>query len=352
MNNRIIKNVLAILVVVVLIALGVMAVKKAKKREQEAPVAKSYGVVVSTFKPAKKPVQLTLPYLAESKNDRDVNLSSKVAARVTMVRPGGTHVKKGDIVARLDNASIQSNVNSVNAQKEALKVALRNLESSHERTLELVKVNGASIEQSQQEESKISELKSKMEALNQKILELDNLGSYTVVRSPVNGNISKTMVHVGDMAMPGHPIANIQANNGFYLVVRAPKELTVKGIDYDGKQLDAIPLNSSFNGLAEYKVYVDDPELTSGNRVEVNVLVYDGEGVLLPFDTVINRNGKSFVLVRKDDHATPQEVNIIESGEQGAVVSNEDLVGKEIILAKQDILLKLLAGVSLKIKGE
>jgi len=352
MKSRIIKIILAVIIVGLLIALGITAIKKARKQENATPPALSYAVVVSTLKVGKSPVQLTLPYLAESKNDRDVNLSSKVAARVISIRASGTHVKRGEVVARLDNASIQSNLNSVKAQQKALKVALKNLQSSHQRTLELVKVNGASIEQAQQEESKISELESKMEALNQKVLELKNLSSYTVITSPVNGNISKTMVHVGDMAMPGHPIAGIQAKNGFYLVVRTPNELNISGVSYKGKNLQAIPLNSTFNGLAEYKVYVDDAQLTSGSRVDVDVLIYDGEGILLPFDAIINRNGKSFVLVRNEDHAIPQEVNIIESGEQGVVISNEALVGKEIVLAKQDILLKLLGGVSLKIKGE
>ena len=57
-------------------------------------------------------------------------------------------------------------------------------------------------------------------------------------------------------------------------------------------------------------------------------------------------------MVRNGNQAAAHEVSIIESGEQGIVVDNNELLGKEIVVAKQDILLKLLTGVSLKVKGE
>ena len=226
------------------------------------------------------------------------------------------------------------------------------MKATHQRTQELLAVEGASIEQSQKEESKLSELSSKKEALTQKLNELNNMLSYAIIKSPVNGNISKTMVNSGDMAMPGHPIANIQAENGFYLLVRVPSHIKISSVEYNDDYFDAIPLNSTFHGLVEYKAYADVPGMTSGDRVEVNVVVFDGNAILLPFDAIINRNGKNYVMVRNGNQAAAHEVSIIESGEQGIVVDNNELLGKEIVVAKQDILLKLLTGVSLKVKGE
>ena len=66
----------------------------------------------------------------------------------------------------------------------------------------------------------------------------------------------------------------------------------------------------------------------------------------------MNRNGKSYVLLRNGDRATPEAINPIQSGEQGMVVSNSDLAGKELVVAKQDILLRLLGGTSLKVKED
>jgi len=42
----------------------------------------------------------------------------------------------------------------------------------------------------------------------------------------------------------------------------------------------------------------------------------------------------------------------VQSGQQGMVVNNTDLLGKELVVAKQDILLRLLVGTSLKVEED
>jgi multidrug efflux pump subunit AcrA (membrane-fusion protein) len=347
-NNR--KTLIWTVVIILVIIAGILAVKRAKKREANLPPAKMYSIVVSTIKPALKQVRLTLPYLAETQNDKDVKLASKIAGRITSIKPSGTTVKKGEIIARIDDTSIRSNISSVRAQLKAQQTALENLQSTHERTLKLLEAKGASIEQSQMEESKIAGLVSKVESLKQKLNELNNMLTYAVITSPVNGRISKTMVNLGDMAMPGHPVAGISADNGFFLMVRVPDDLKITGVLLDGKEYDATPLNSTFHGLSEYKVYTDALNMTTGNRVTVDVIVYEGNAINLPFDAILNRNGKSYVLLVDGDKAALREVNIVQTGENGIVISNDEFAGQEIVVAKQDVLLKLSGGVSLKVK--
>lgn len=345
------KKTLIWTVVIILVILGgFLAIKRAKNRENNLPPAKMYSIVASTITPELEQTRLTLPYLAETQNDKDVKLASKIAGRITSIKPSGTVVKKGEVIARIDDTSIRGNINSVRAQLEAQQTALDNLKATHERTLELLEAKGASIEQSQMEESKIAGLVSKVESLKQKLNELNNMLTYAVITSPVNGKISKTMVNLGDMAMPGHPVAALSAENGFYLMVRVPDDLAITGVLLDGKEYDATPLNSTFRGLSEYKVYTDALNMTTGNRVTVDVIVYEGKAINLPFDAVLNRNGKSYVLLVEGDKAVPQEVNIVQTGENGIVISNNDLAGKELVVAKQDVLLKLSSGVSLKVK--
>ena len=346
------KSIITTVVIVVLVIGGGIAIKKAKDKDANAPIAKTYDVVVSTQTVKSDSVKITLPYLAIVQNDNDVKIASKMAARVNYIKPSGSKVKKGEVIIKLDNTTVQSNINTVKSQLEAVNVGIKNMTATHNRTLELLKVDGASIEQSQKEESKLSELNSKKDALNSKLNELYNMMSYANITSPVDGVISKTMVNKGDMAMPGHPIASLKSENGFYLLVRVPTDMTVKGVEINDQRFDAISLNSTFHGLAEYKAYADMPNMTSGDRVEVNVELFNGKGILLPFDAIINRDGKSYVLVKDGDIANAEKVNIVERGEQGVIINNSDLQGKEVVIAKQDILLKLLTGVSLKVMGE
>ncbi|HFS67721.1 MAG TPA: efflux RND transporter periplasmic adaptor subunit [Flavobacteriia bacterium] len=346
------KIIITAIVLIVLVIAGISLIKKAKQKDENAPIAKTYDVVVAKETVKQDSVKLTLPYLAIVQNDKDVMMSSKVAARVLYIKPSGSKVRKGEVIVKLDNTPLQSNISSVKSQIAAVDTAIKNMIATHNRTLELLKVDGASVEQSQQEETKISTLQAKKDALKQNANQVYNTMSYAVIKSPVDGMVSKTMLNRGDMAMPGHPIANLKAKKGFYLLVRVPSDMDIKGVEVNNNHFDAIPLNSTFNGLAEYKAYASIPNLKSGDRLEVNVELFNGKGILLPFDAVLNRNGKSYVLIKDNDKATPKEIQIIEKGEQGIVVSNQNLVGKDIIVAKQDILLKLLSGVSLKIKGE
>ncbi len=337
--------------VLVLIAGGILAVRNAKKRDASAPLAVNYSMVVSTIKPEVKEVTLTLPYLALVQNDEDVVLASKIGARIESLKPSGTVVSNGQIIVRLDPTTVQSGIQSIKAQINAAETGLKNLQASHKRTLELLAVKGASLEQSEMEESRIAETESKIEGLTQQLNDLNNNLSYATLKAPTSGIISKTLLNVGDMAMPGQPIAVVSSKGGSYLKLSVPSHLKVFGVQINGMRYETLPLNSTFNGLAEYKVINKDLVLMTGERVEVNVEVFKGTAILLPFDAVLNRGGKSYVFVKDGDKAIPTEVNIIQSGENGSVVSNSDLTGKEIVVEKQDILLKLLTGVSIKTKG-
>lgn len=346
------NTIIWIIVVVVILAGGILAIKKAQKRDAEAPVAKNYSMVVTTFKPELKEVTLTLPYLALVQNDDDVILASKIAARIESLKPSGTTVSKGQVIARLDPTTVQSGIESIKAQIAAANTGLKNLQATHKRTLELLAAKGASIEQSEMEESRIAETESKIEALTQQLNDVNNNLSYATLKAPASGIISKTMLNAGDMAMPGMPIAIISAKSGSYLKLSVPADLKVFGVQLNSVRYDAVPLNSTFNSLAEYKVVDKDLSLMTGERVEVNVEVFNGTAILLPFDAVLNRNGKSYVFVKDGDKAIPTEVNIIQSGENGSVVSNNELAGKEVVVEKQDVLLKLLSGVSLQTRED
>lgn len=347
--NKYVKIGLGVVVTVALVVGGVKAVQNAQAKDKATPKAKIYPVVVSKMSPNVSQVQLTLPYLAEVANDKDVKLSARIAARIMKIMPSGSRVKKGDLIIKLDTTSIESSLSSVKEQLYSAQITLQNLERTHARTLELLKVKGASIEESQKEEGMIASAQAALNALRQKEIELRNNLSYATITSPVDGVIAKTFVNQGAISAPGKPLVAISSKNGFFLLVRVPSDLPMKGVEFNAKKYDATALGSTFNGLAEYKVYTGNANLTSGDRVEVNVIVFDAKAILLPFDALLNRNSKSYVLVISGNKANAEEVHIIQSAQQGVVVS-DNLEGKNIVVAKPDILLKLTSGYRLKVK--
>ena len=324
------KKFLIFILIVVIVAIAVVTkVKALKKEENSLPTPKIYPIIVKNIKVKKQNIILTLPSLAEVLNDKDVILSSKIPARVEKIALSGKTVKKGEIVAQLDTKDLQDEI-------KATKVLLQNILKTHKRTKELLKVKVASVEQYQKEESQIASIKAKL-------ANLKNSLSYAVIKSPVSGVVSKTFINQGSITMPGKPVLSISSKNGFYLMVRVPSDTDIKGVIFENKIYTAIKLGTTFHGLAEYKVYVDK-KLISGDRVEIDVITFNNKGILLPFDAVLDQNGKSVVLVVNKNKINIKKVNILKRGEQGVVIDNDELVNKNIIVAKPDILLKLVSG--------
>ena len=329
---------------ILIIVAALFVLVRAMKAEERLPSAKTYAITVSTIKVRQEQVKLTLPYLAQTQNDMDVNLASKIAARVEYVKISGTFVRKGDIIARLDATTIQANTASVRSQLLAAKTALKNLEAIHKRTSELLAVKGASLEQSEMEESQLAELRARVEASTQNMNDARNNLSYAIIKSPVDGQISRNIVNPGDMIMPGQPIATISANSNYYLMLYVPADLPVYSVNVENKNYKAIPLNTTLNGLSAYKVNVESHGMTTGGRVEVNVEVFNGNAIKLPIDAILNRDGLNYVFVKENDKAIATKINIIQTGEDGVVIADNELSGKELVVAKQDILLTLLGG--------
>jgi len=333
--KKIMKTLLILIAVALIVIVAIRTLQERRARNAQTPPATIYPVVVNAFVPKVSNVTLTLPYLALSMNESDVKVSSRIAARIEKIKKSGTHVEKGEVVATLDTTDLLAKI-------RAKKVALLNMERSHKRTEDLFKVKGASIEQLQKEQSAIAGMKAELDVLKNQL-------GYATLTSPVTGTVSKAFAAEGDMAMPGKPLLQVSANSNFSLLVRVPQDLKPKAVLFEGKRYALYNLKTTFHGLNEYKAFVDEQNLTAGDRLEVDVVVFENAAALLPFDTILNRDGKSYVLLIEKEHAVPQEVHIVQSAEQG-IVTKEDLAGKKLVKAKPDILLRLLSGYRLKIE--
>ena len=355
------KIVVILMVILILAGVGVL-VKKKKKELFALKPPKAYPIIVKTIKPKMENFYLSLDGLGLIESNTDVNISTKVASRILYLKGLGEHVKKNDVLVKLDDSFIKSKLFSLKSQLNALyqklsssRLSLSNMIKTHKRTLELLKVKGASIEQSQAEEDKIAQLKSEISTVKSQIRsakeQLKSLNvelTYTLIKSPINGVVSKQISNVGDVAMPGKPILKISAEKGKYLLLRLPDDIKPKGVIFEGKFYKIFALNDTFNGLNEYEARVDTG-LSVGSRVKVGVVVFKGNAYKLPFDALLSVGEKNYIFVYKDHHAYPVLAQIEGVGQQGVAVSN-NLKDKNIVVAKPDILLKALAGTPLKVQ--
>ncbi|RTZ98957.1 MAG: hypothetical protein DSY90_02600 [Deltaproteobacteria bacterium] len=374
------KTKLISILIILLIAVGAVTLLKSRKKAlSQAPVAAVLPVVVDTVTLKPRQITLTLPAMGVVSSDLSTTLSTKVSGRVLkLYRKEGDPVKKGDLLLQIDDRELRTKKKTmklksvslgydITAKQEnlkALQTALTNAIDSHARTKELLDVKGASIEQYDKEKTAIAQLKAKIQSMKSAVSmlrsgiseirqnenEIDTLLSYTVLKSPVNGTLSARMVQPGDLALPGKPLLKIAATDGLYLDIRLPSDLDARMILYKNKTFPLTPKNQAgISGLREYRTALPlGSALVEGEFLNIALVLYTGQGILLPNDVLLSTENETSVLVYEKGQATKVPVTMIRRGSEGVMVK-ENLAGKTLLLAKPDILLRATTGVPIKL---
>jgi len=373
------KKIIPIVVIVVLLVGGVAVLKIRKHALAGAKPPKVLAAHVDGVKLEPAEITLTLPVLAEVRSERNATVSTKVTGSVTEVlKHEGDRVKAGDLIARIDNRELKDQISalklklpnidyeidSTKAQIESLNISLKNAIETHKRTKELLNVKGASIEEFQKEESEISLLKSKLKTVEnglqvlyiqksitrKNIHEIETSLSYTLILSPLNGIVSNAFVSEGEIAVPGKALFSISSDEGNYLVVHLPAGIEPVFLKVSQKTVRLSSLDvADQNGLRQYRAQIPKGlRFVSGEIVDASLVVFSGRATLVPLDAILSREGKQMVFIYENGKTSPVSVRILKSGKEGAVldVSLED---KILIVAKPDILLRLLTGVPVKV---
>jgi len=345
------KKAIIALVLLLLVAGAVLLLKTRQAILAKAPVAAVLPVVVEAITVQPQDMILTLPAMGVVSSDISTTLSTKVSGRVDKIfKREGDPVKAGELIARIDNTEIDAKRLALLAKIEGLESEITVQRESHQRTLELFQVGGASLEQKQKEEAGIDRLEKEHEALRQNIKEVENLAGYARIVAPVTGTLSARLIQVGDLALPGKPLFKIAAGEGLYLDLKLPSGLQAESIDYNQQRFALTAKNQAgASGLREYRAALPTGSaLVEGEFLNIDLVLYAGQGVLLPNDVLLSTEGQTCVLVYQGGKVEKTPVTVNRRGSAGVMVE-EDLGGKTLLLAKPDILLRATSGAPVKI---
>ena len=258
------KKVAIVIVLVLVAAVGLLAKRKADLAK--APTAPVLPVVVEAAKLAPGQVRLTLPAMGLVASQLSTTLSTRVSGQVVQVlKQEGDPVKKGEVLATIEAQDLSAKEQGLRDRRQGLTFQIAALEENvkaavtaldaardtHKRTLELLAVKGASVEESRREESEIAGLEAKLaaarngvstmqkeqESLDQGIKEVAALASYATVTAPIDGTVSQRLVQAGDLAQPGKPLFKIAAKSGRYVNLSLPDTTPATAIILEGRTL-------------------------------------------------------------------------------------------------------------------
>jgi RND family efflux transporter MFP subunit len=362
--------------VILIVIAGILIVKKRKADLAKLPPPQVLPAVVSARELAPQNVTITLPAMGVVASDISAVLSTRISGQITAIykREGDT-VKKGEILASIDARDLEARkqglvsqrqgviaqIEAKKAEAKALETSLKTALESHARTKELLAVKGASPEQYSQEEAEIARLKASLdgarkaietlqksvESLESSIKDMESQISYATLNAPIDGRVSQLLARPGDLATPGKPILKISSKSGLYLTISLPDRLRPTSVLLQGQEFPLTPKDqTSETGLVQYvSPLPPNSGFVEGQFVNVNIVLFKGEAVLVPMDALLTMGNASWVFtVEPDGKAKRIEVTVKVKGVEGAIVE-PDLANRKVILAKPDILLRVATGV-------
>jgi len=229
-------------------------------------------------------------------------VEAKVSGRVMeFTATPGAMVKAGDLLARLDAQEIQAKVDQARAM---LDQATRDFD----RQKQLIASNATT---RQEFDSADARLKVATAAVS----EAETMMSYSTVTAPFDGVVTRKLADVGDLAMPGKPLLEIEAPTALRFEADLPEAILdrvtlgakmpvrlAKVVEGTVSEISPVadPVSRTFN------VKLDLPEtdgLRTGQFGRVSVPVVEVKLLLVPQSAVLKRGQMELVFVAKEGKA-------------------------------------------------
>ena len=307
---------------------------------------------------------------------REATVSSKVTGKVTEVLiEEGMKVKASQIVARLDDSNVKASLDVAQAQLESAKAALaeteaqlKNADQEFQRTTELAKQHIASQSDLDLAESNAKALQAHLTqqkldivVADRQVAEWQQQMDDMIIRAPFDGVITTKD------AQPGEMISPISAGGGFTRTgIGTIVDMTSLEIEIDVNEsyinrvepgqpveatLDAypnwkipckviaiIPTADREKSTVKVRVGFDqlDPRILPDMSVKVAFRDSGGTAaartVIVPKNSVLNRDGRDVVFVVQNDRAERRAVTVTDTQNDDSVLSAGVSAGEKVIV--------------------
>lgn len=303
---------------------------------------------------------------------KELDIFAEAQGRITELNiDEGQTVRKGQIVAKIDDTNIQSQLANVKATMAKSKKDVERYERL---------VNAGAVSQLQYEEIKLGyqNAQTNVTAIEQQL-------KYSTVRSPMSGIIKTTMVEQGSFASPGSKIATVVDINQLKMVVKVGESDIIKiqkgqqveiatdvydGVTFKGK-VTLISVQADAGRKYEVEIELPNPKQTplkAGMYGTVKITPSDNKkntalfvarkaivgSVQAPLVFVVNANKEVMAKQVKIGEIVKDKVEILEGLEEGDLIVTSGQInlsdGKKVSIINQEILNKTTGQLTSQLK--
>ncbi len=243
----------------------------------------------------------------------DASLSAEVEGRLVEVADVGTRVAQGDVVARIEDTTLQLRVAELEAEIARGEARLEFLDAELDRVQRLAETNLAAASQIDQTRSERDMAQSDLAVARARLAQLQDQIERTRVRAPFPGVVVERVARAGERVGTGARILRLVDPDRLEVVARAPlryyryvqpgDELTV---DAEGEVFDAplrtvVSVGNEDLHVFELRLDIERP-LPVGQTARVTIPTAELREVLaVPRDALVLRGSGTAVFVIEED---------------------------------------------------
>ena len=352
-----------------MIAGGAMLVKYKKAQLARVPLPKKAIISVhvaeagyGTFHEKKRFLGTVMP-----------KISADIAPRVTghlvevRVREGAL-VKKGDLLALLDDRPERDKVAELRASLAAAKTAFSTQEAIYHRDKRLFSAKAISQEALDQSHATRDNARAQVIALEKALHTARTDLSYTRLYAPFSGVVTGRLADPGDLALPGKAVVSMEEpDKGYYVSARVPQGL-FPSLKIGGRafiQRDNGRKEASLKGaisrihpavheatLATVEIDMKERpfDLPSGAAVDVDLVTRTVKGWQVPARALLENVDATYLfVVRENSTVHVVKVDVLAKGPEEVVVKGTLKKDLMVVVAQESGLLRLHEGQKVRI---
>lgn len=283
--------------------------------------------------------EIELSYSAEAVLEavRQSTVSAQLSGRIVELRfDVGDRVKKGEVIARIDERSAAQAVAASSAQLSEAQAALGNARANYERSRQLLSQKFISQSALDKAEAEYKAAQARVGALLAGVGQAQTERSFATIVAPYSGVVSARHVELGEMAQPGKPIMTGFDPSTLRVVANVPQtqvpaiqalskariEVPSLGKWVDAKGITVVP--SADPRTHTSRIRIDLPDDVSGVYPGVyaraHFVVGRATRLLVPRDAVVRRSEMTGVYV-VDENNVPRlrQVRLGTAGDEHAI---------------------------------
>ncbi|QJA06522.1 efflux RND transporter periplasmic adaptor subunit [Thermosulfurimonas marina] len=363
--KRFFRILVPVFVLILLVAGGVRLIKRRRAALRKLPPPQAAPLPLEAARVQVGPFEVTEHYLGEIRPFLSARLSSRLSGYLLEVRKyEGDPVRKSEVLARIDDHELQARIQSLERQVAAAEAEFLARKHTFERDRVLYQNRAISQEAFENSRAAFKKAEATLHTLRAELASARADLTYTLIRAPFSGVITRRLKEPGDLVTPGTPILEMEApEKGYRIFVSVPQAraaaLRAGTRAYLREDRQRLPVKvfrvhpavgAGELATVEIRVAKRPFGLPSGARVGVDLVVKDlPRAAIVPLKSLLENVNRAYVFRLRPEKGALAQVEVVpvrvlgRSGERVAVsgaLSQGDLVA----VAEESTLLRLHPG--------